>query len=113
MDLRVDGLRSSACAACVRCVAPCGCEAAPSPWSYATPLQPLAPPVATTLLLPPLQQASGLGVIPHLCPPPPAAPPSLPMTAVQVPTVTLPAIPEEHGATADMPTNCNEECLTL
>lgn len=113
MDLRVDGLRSSACAACVRCIAPCGCESAPSPWSYATPLQPLAPPLATTLLLPPPPQASGLGMVPHSCPPPPAAPPSLPMTAVQVPTVTLPAIPEENGAMAEMPSNCSEECLTL
>lgn len=113
MDLRVDGLRSSACAACVRCVAPCGCEAAPSPWSYVTPFQPLAPPVGSTLLLPPPPQASGLGLMPQMCPPPPAAPPSLPLTTVQVPTVTLPAIPEEHGATGDMPANCTEECLTL
>jgi hypothetical protein len=113
MDLRVDGLRSNQCVACVRCIAPCGCESPCSAWSYLPTAQPVVP--ATTLLLPqilPLPKGVGAdqGVILHSCPPPPTAPPTLPSSVAQVPTVTLPAIPEESGK---LLRNCSEECLTL
>jgi len=113
MDLRVDGLRSNQCVACVRCIAPCGCESPCSAWSYLPTAQPVVP--TTTLFLPqilPLPNGVGAdqGVILHSCPPPPTAPPTLPSSVVQVPTVTLPATPEESGK---LLRNCSEECLTL
>lgn len=124
MDLRVDGLSPSSCIACVRCIAPCGCESTCSPWSFLPQAQPVLPPLATTqsmlllppptpsmlLVPPPNAMGAELNLIPQ-CPPPPAAPPSFSSAVVQeTPTATLPAIPEENG---DLPGNCNEECLTL
>jgi len=40
VELRVGNLNAGAYAACVRCVAPCGCESAPSSWSFLPPLWP-------------------------------------------------------------------------
>jgi len=109
IDLRVEGLQPSAYAASVRCVAPCGCESASSPWSFLA-LAPFPPPVtpAFQMLLPnespPFHAAS-------LCPPPPSAPPALPVSAT-MPTAppVLPPIPEE---THDTMGSYNEEILTL
>jgi len=46
VELRVGNLNPGAYAACVRCVAPCGCESAPSAWSFLPPLW-LPPPHST------------------------------------------------------------------
>merc|ERR1719271_1218364 len=71
VDLRVDGLQpNNEYFARVRCVAPCGCESAPSPWSF-LPAGSIAP----------------SGTVP-------LAPPSLPLAATTS-TAALPPIPEE------------------
>lgn len=71
VDLQVEGLQPGTYAACIRCVAPCGCESAASPWSFfasgdaATSSMPsMCPsvPVASQVLTP-------------ACPPPPSSPP--------------------------------------
>merc|ERR1711966_66233 len=82
VDLRVDGLQPSAYAASVRCVAPCGCESACSPWSFLA-LASVPPPVAPAFPLPPNGSAASL------CPPPPFAAPALPASA------TMPTAPPE------------------
>eukprot|EP00929_Paragymnodinium_shiwhaense_P013629 TRINITY_DN121470_c0_g1_i1.p1 TRINITY_DN121470_c0_g1~~TRINITY_DN121470_c0_g1_i1.p1 ORF type:complete len:850 (+),score=170.28 TRINITY_DN121470_c0_g1_i1:156-2705(+) len=46
VELRVGNLQPTAYAACVRCVAPCGSESLPSPWSYLPPSWMVPPPVA-------------------------------------------------------------------
>merc|ERR1712224_314569 len=45
MEIQVDGLRPSVYGACIRCVAPCGCESQSSPWSIMRVgwMQPAAP----------------------------------------------------------------------
>merc|ERR1719443_1250464 len=81
VDMRVDGLQSTSYAACVRCVAPCGCESACSPWSF-LPIGPMAPPPAPAPVSQVLLHTTVAGtssLIPHTCPPPPCAPPSLPL----------------------------------
>lgn len=104
-DLRLDGLQHGAFAACVRCVAPCGCESAPSPWSFLP--ASIAPgplvPLAASLVLPAVVPAIVPGAAPQLlglCPPPPSAPPCLPGALPTVlpaltATATLPAIAED------------------
>eukprot|EP00927_Polykrikos_kofoidii_P053925 TRINITY_DN48441_c0_g1_i1.p1 TRINITY_DN48441_c0_g1~~TRINITY_DN48441_c0_g1_i1.p1 ORF type:complete len:812 (-),score=131.48 TRINITY_DN48441_c0_g1_i1:296-2731(-) len=37
VELRVGNLHPGVYAACIRCVAPCGCESTPSPWSFLPP----------------------------------------------------------------------------
>lgn len=112
-DLRIDGLRPSHYAACVRCVAHCGCESMCSPWSF---LQlgcgPAygAPPLATALnVLPPSAPAPLQAVFPDVCPPPPSAPPSL-LSTSPVAAAGLPPIPEDSADAAGV---CNDEVLLL
>lgn len=104
MDLRVDVLQPGAYAACVRCVAPCGCESAPSSWSYLPPAS-----AAPSTLQPQQLLSSMVPTASHICPPPPNAPPSLP---VMLPpsAKTLPPILEE-ATTMDCG-HC-DEILTL
>jgi len=96
MDLRVEGLQPSAYAACVRCVAPCGCESTSSAWSFLP-----AGSMPSLQGLPPNQPACMPANLlqPHCCPPPPSAPPSLP-SAMTMPPTSLPAIPEESSDVA-------------
>jgi len=110
MDLRIDAVQPGTHASRVCCVAPCGCESAPSQWSV---LQisgmrsalPLATPMQ---LLPSGPPCFNPSAGPPFCPPPPSAPASFPMMA-PAPTMMLPAIPEEA---LDVMTSC-EEPLTL
>lgn len=120
VDLRVDGLQpNNEYFARVRCVAPCGCESAPSPWSF-LPAGSIAPsgtvPLAPQILIPNAPMAA-VGAAPQLCPtptnvlqicPPPSAPPSLPLAATTS-TAALPPIPEEAMETGP----CSDEVLTL
>merc|ERR1711998_768583 len=70
MDMWLQNLQPGAYAACVRCIAPCGCESTCSPWSFAQ-LGCAAPvmstPAPTVVLLP----SSAPSVLPQTCPPPP------------------------------------------
>merc|ERR1719253_566464 len=131
MDLRIDAVRPGTYASRVRCVAPCGCESAPSQWSVSQisgmcSAMPLAAPMQ---LLPASPPCFSPPAGPLLCPPPPSAPPCLPasfpmsaqaqttllpvlseeVTVAVAPTTMLPAIPEEA---VDGMTSC-EEPLTL
>jgi hypothetical protein len=116
MSLRVDGLQPSSYAACVRCVALCGCESACSAWSF---LSGMVPFTSALPMLPPSAVASypvtmsSSGVVAaassvSICPPP-SAPPALPSTA-RVPGTLLPPVPEESVDIADVRP---EEILTL
>jgi len=105
MDLRIEGLQPSSYAACVRCVAPCGCESSVSQWSFVTAGQVMP----SGYVLPPNAPAGVPGLIPQSCPPPPSAPPSFPVAAPFA-TASLPAIPEE---TFDPTGNGHEEILCL
>lgn len=100
-DLRLEGLQPGSYAACMRCVSLCGCESAPSAWSFLpvaaavqTGPMPSACAFGDFLVSPPSVPAGLPGATTHFCPPPPVAPPSLPLTAT-MPTATLPAICEE------------------
>merc|ERR1711959_55201 len=105
VDLQVDGLQPGTYAACVRCVAPCGCESSPSPSSFlvvgtATQEKNMASPQAMQIVAT-APAPLPLSCPPHFttppsCPPPPSAPPSLPLSAI-VPSASamLPQIPEE------------------
>lgn len=98
-DLQIDGLRPSSFTARLRCIAPCGCESAYSPWSVScipcvpcggislAPAFNAAPPAVSPGAAAALQET-----FPHACPPPPAAPPSL--STVLAPAVLLPPLPE-------------------
>merc|ERR1712061_755994 len=83
MDLRVDGLQPGTYAACVRCVAPCGCESACSPWAilplacFPCGVLPLAP---ASHIQAPSAPAPVAALMPNLSPPPPVVPSSLPIT---------------------------------
>lgn len=57
VELRVGNLQRHGYAACVRCIAPCGCESAPSPWSYLHPFW-SSPAFATTWQAPLSQSAA-------------------------------------------------------
>lgn len=126
MDLRIDAVRPGTYASRVRCVAPCGCESAPSQWSVLQisgmrSAMPLATPMQ---LLPSSPPCFNPSASPPLCPPPPSAPPSLPASFLMIApaqTTMLPAIPEEAPTTMlpaipeealDVMTSC-EEPLTL
>lgn len=107
MDLRVDGLRPSSYAARLRCIAPCACESACSPWSALLSARPAqfseVPLVEAAQDVSPLPMApTALTFIPHVfsqaCPPPPSAPPSI--SAGSAPTRVLPPVPE--GAADDL-----------
>merc|ERR1712187_26098 len=56
-ELRIDGLQPGAYAACVRCVAPCGCESIPSPWATlhvaSSPPCGMHPPASALIMQPP------------------------------------------------------------
>jgi hypothetical protein len=110
VDLQVDGLQSGTYAACVRCVAPCGCESSPSPSSFLSvgatqevsmATRPQNIQVVASNALATAPAALPLSCPPHFgtppsCPPPPSAPPSLHLSAI-VPSSSamLPQIPEE------------------
>jgi len=105
VELRVGNLQpAGSYGACVRCVAPCGCESAPSPWSFAPPAW-LSPVPAMGSWAPLPQQANGVptqhpppylqpspllatnpGSAPAAFPPPPPAePPSVEGAAEEAP----------------------------
>jgi len=107
VDLRVDGLQTSTCAASVRCVAPCGCESVSSPWSFFA-LASAPPPaaVAPVFPMPPPHVSAAT-----LCPPPPSAPATLPVSAT-MPAVP-PALPPILEETHDTMGTCSQEILTL
>merc|ERR1712050_452696 len=80
-DLRIDGLRPGTYLACVRCVAPCGCESVCSPWAMLplidSPSCALPPVLPASTMQPPTSPALAATLFPELCPPPPIAPSSL------------------------------------
>merc|ERR1719428_565770 len=110
VDLQVDGLQPGTYAACVRCVAPCGCESSPSPSSFLTvgatqevsmATHPQNMQIVASHALATAPAALPLSCPPNFstppsCPPPPSAPPSLHLSAI-VPSASamLPQIPEE------------------
>jgi len=106
VDLQVDGLQPGTYAACVRCVAPCGCESSTSPSSFlvvgtatqekSTSSPPQAMQIVATAPAPLPLSCPPHFTTPPSCPPPPSAPPSLPLSAI-VPSASamLPQIPEE------------------
>jgi len=106
VDLQVDGLQPGTYAACVRCVAPCGCESSASPSSFlvvgtAAQEKNMASPLQAMQIVATAPAPLPLSCPPHFttppsCPPPPNAPPSLPLSAI-VPSASamLPQIPEE------------------
>jgi len=111
MDLRVDGLQTCSYAACLRCVAPCGCESIPSPWSvlplvWAPPSgsMPLAPALH---MLPPNAPTIAPAFFP-MGPPAPSGPPLF-LSSVPASPAALPPIPEDAVAAVG---DC-EEILTL
>lgn len=133
VELRVGNLNPGAYAACVRCVAPCGFESAPSAWSFLPPLwlpppplgwQPGMPaqvplggmqPVEPTLAALPGITATGqtlLATSPtaqsaaQQPPPPPSAPPSWPAASPP------PAAPAGSAAVAAVGT-AEDEALVL
>jgi hypothetical protein len=109
-EMHLAGLEPGLHAACVRCVAPCGCESVPSSWGVlevsAAPSAAL-PTIYNVPLLPPVVP-SGAPML--TCPAPPTMPPSLPLAALTPPTVALPPIPEEA---MDAATSHPDEILTL
>jgi len=114
MNLRVDGLQPSAYATCVRCVAPCGCESSPSPWSFVSGVLPMAHPqqmLAPNVphMLPPNVPPAAPVLATHSCPPPPSAPPSFPSINA-VPTISLAPIPEDTVISVEA---CADDILTL
>jgi hypothetical protein len=121
MDLQVDNLQPGSYAACVRCIAPCGCESACSPWSSGVVGQVVPPQVVVHVAPAPPRAAAPVhlvlpGVAQHVCPPPPTAPPTLPlagtMSAATMP-VALPPIAEESFELG-LDTGINgDEVLTL
>jgi len=126
VELRVGNLNHGAYAACVRCVAPCGCESSPSSWSFLPPLWlpppaslglgwPPAVPVQVPQSLQPLEPALGfppggfsqtlLATSPSAIagtsslPPPPSGPPSWP--AASPPVVEPVAAAEDEALVLD------------
>jgi len=117
MDVRVDGLSPSVYGACVRCIAPCGCESLCSPWSFVKLgwAQPAGIPLMgfPLLSLPPNAPAAVPIVGLPTCPPPSAPPsvgPLLATAAAPTATLVLPPIPEEAG---DAVATCSDDILTL
>jgi len=112
LNLRVDGLQHSAYAACIRCVAPCGCESAPSQWSFVSNVA-MAPAMymsAPDMMPANMPSTAQVDIPPHACPPPPSAPPCFPANVTSmVPTPPLAPIPEEA---IPMDSGC-EDILTL
>jgi len=119
MNLGVDGLQATAYAACVRCVAPCGCESAASSWSFVSGMAAMAPamnmlqpqaPAPHHMMQPAASMPNASVVLPHACPPPPpSAPPSFPASHT-MPTLPLAPIPEEAAIVSE--SGC-EDILTL
>merc|ERR1711988_481437 len=108
IDFRVSGLRPSAYASCVRCVAPCGCQSAPSRWSYLPPSgmsPPASLPAAACQISPPLHVPQAVQQIPETMlgqvshPPPPNLPvlSTAPITTLSA----LAAVPEETADDAE------------
>lgn len=107
-DLRIDGLQLGTYGACVRCVAPCGCESVCSPWAVLPPSCGMPPSAPTVHMQPPPSAPAPIAILtPDLCPPP-IAPPSLPVTS---------SVPMEHLRTledvTDVNANCADEGLIL
>lgn len=104
-SMQIDGFRSGNPAACVRCVAPCGCESAPSSWSF-LPLGQMMPPAAPTVAAPmvSVQRVCPNASIPP-CPPPQNAP--LLSTTIPASEAVLEATTCPNQAQAEA------ECLTL
>lgn len=102
MDLRIDGLRPSSYVSRLYCIAPCGCQSPPSPWSVlsvacALPLAGMPFANASQIVTPHAAVASSaITIIPDVfsqsCPPPPSAPPAISVAAA--PTTVLPPVPE-------------------
>jgi hypothetical protein len=114
VDLRIDGLQPGPYAACVRSIAPCGCESTPSPWSFLqVGAMTVMPSGGAGLLLPPapasVAPAAAQCSILHTCPPPPSMPPALPLSTAVPVCMELPSIPEELNDTP----GCGNEILTL
>lgn len=126
VELRVGNLQVGSYGACVRCIAPCGCEATPSAWSFLPPAWPPAPPhmagawpsVGPPPVAPPSQPylPSPSGLLstnpgsPSLPPPPPSEPPTVQGGGSNAPTSAPPAAP----ATSSSPSGAaGEEALVL
>jgi len=110
MDAQVDVMQPGMYSACIRCIAPCGCESTCSPWSTLQ-LGCVHPSGFHALhMMLPNAPACMPSVAVLACPPPPTAPPSLPPAATAAVLATLPAIPEEPG---DIAGYCSDEILTL
>eukprot|EP00928_Gymnodinium_smaydae_P089944 TRINITY_DN73813_c0_g1_i1.p1 TRINITY_DN73813_c0_g1~~TRINITY_DN73813_c0_g1_i1.p1 ORF type:complete len:714 (-),score=94.06 TRINITY_DN73813_c0_g1_i1:99-2240(-) len=115
VELRVGNLQPGAYHACVRCIAPCGCESVPSPWSFMQPTwAPAVPPPMPYGLPPPgafpgwkdfelLQQPLRHDHLAHLAPPPPyrpidaaplgvSAPPAYPAMSISAPATSPPGV---------------------
>jgi len=109
MDAQVDVPQPGMYGACIRCIAPCGCESTCSPWSTCQVgwVQPSG--VHALHLMPPNAPAGMPSVRVLACPPPPTAPPTFPAATAAV-LATLPPIPEEP---ADIVGHCSDEILTL
>lgn len=104
MEFRVDGVPPSTYTACVRCIAPCGCQSAASLWSLSS-----VTPFTRLVQTPKPSTSAAAGGYPRACPPPPTAPPSLPLTTTTE-AASLPPIPEE---TIEAAANFTDEILTL
>jgi len=121
VELRVGNLQPSSYGACVRCVAPCGCESAPSAWSFLPPAWATSRPPLGLGWPPPGVPQPGPVPLPqqhqpaYLQPPsallstspgslggmPPPPPPSEPPAVLAGPaTPTAPAVPAVSSALA-------------
>lgn len=123
VELRVGNLNPGAYAACVRCVAPCGCESAPSPWSFLPPFWMPPPPVSLGLGpwppqvpgMQPLEPSTALpgaasggqsllstnpSAQPNVPPPPPSAPPTWPAASLGI-TSPAPGAAEDEALVLD------------
>jgi len=110
MDAQVDVLQPGMYGVCIRCIAPCGCESTCSPWSNVQLGCVQSSGVHALHMMPTNAPADMPSVQVLSCPPPPTAPPSLPLAATAAVLATLPPIPEEAG---DIVGHCSDEILTL
>lgn len=131
VELRVGNLNPGAYAACVRCVAPCGCESAPSAWSFLPPVWLPPPPASLGLgwpgapgqaMMPEPMLAAALGAAAPSTQPAflstlLATSPTAPSSAQQLPPP--PSAPPSWPATSSAPalaatsTSADDEALVL